>query len=253
MPRLILIGFCLGLGLCSSTQAEVVKLAAASSLRPLMEVLIADYRQQQPATELRVTYGSSGVFSTQLQRGAPFEVFISADSRYLAPLLTQQLAQEPPYLLALGRLVFFSRDTLSAETAQEALEHWLADSHPNAKLAIANPRHAPYGQAALEWLTHHALRPRVDARLVQGDNAAQAVQFVVTGAARVGILAWPLLIQHPSLPGQAWLIPMSAHADLDHHVVLMKGASEDAQQFYRFLQQPNVRLRLIEFGYGIPE
>lgn len=234
-------------------QAETVRVAAAAGLQSVMQVILEDYRQQAGGQDVRITFGSSGVFAAQLQRGAPFDIFITADTRFAKPLVDQGRVRGQPYDFALGRLVFFSATELSADTATEAFEAWVNPHNTRQAIAIANPRHAPYGQAAVEWLSQHTRFDDLSLQVVQGENAAQTVQFVLSGAVSAGVVAWPLLARRDDLPGFAWLIPMDQHPPLRHQVLLLQQAGTEAQKLYEYLQQPQVQRRLVEYGFGFPD
>lgn len=236
----------------SVTANQTVRIAAAADLQTAMAELVEIFTQQHPQARLSVTYGSSGVFATQLRQGAPFELYFSANADYVHILHQEGLTRDAGQDYARGRLAFYSREPLTAEHAHEALSSWLQQARSTHKLSIANPRHAPYGVAAIGWLEQLGLDQELKYRLVLGENAAQSVQFVLAGAARSGIVAWPLLSTRDDLPGQAWLIPESQHPPLQQRMVLMNNASTTAQAFYDFMGSPAARERLLHYGFGPP-
>jgi molybdate transport system substrate-binding protein len=236
----------------SVSAAQPVRIAAAADLQIAMAELVDLFTQQHPQARLSVTYGSSGVFATQLRQGAPFELYFSANADYVHLLHQEGLTRDAGQDYAQGRLAFFSREPLTADSAETALRVWQQQARSTHKIAIANPRHAPYGVAAIGWLEQLGLDQELKYRLVLGENAAQSVQFVLAGAARSGIVAWPLLSTRKDLPGQAWLIPADQHPPLQQRMVLMNNASATAQAFYDFMSSPAAREQLLQYGFGAP-
>lgn len=234
----------------SADTATTARVAAAADLQLALNQ-IRDRFEQHSEHRIQITYGSSGVFTTQLRQGAPFELFFSAQADYVERLYADGLTLDQGSDYARGRIAFFSREPLDAADADTALTEWLSSSSRASKLAIANPSHAPYGVAAISWLQTLDQEQALQGRLVLGENAAQAVQFALSGAARAGIVAWPLL-KGRDLPGQAWLIPETDHITLRQRMVLMQQASPAAVAFYHFLQGEEARSILAEHGFGPP-
>ncbi|KAA0873712.1 molybdate ABC transporter substrate-binding protein [Nitrincola tapanii] len=227
------------LSFASPSQAESFRVAAAADLQQAMPHLVAAFQQVYPQYEPQVTLGSSGVFSSQLRQGAPFQLFMSASSVYVEPLVAAGLTQDEGHIYAYGTLALVSRSPLHAESAQAALAAWQAKtSRP--RLALANPRHAPYGQAAQDWLLTQPKGQVLLNSAVLGENAAQAVQFVFSGALEMGVLAWPL-VQQRFPEASVWRIPPESHRLLDQRMVLMHSAGDAARAFYHFLQSKEAR------------
>ena len=249
-PTLLLGTLVLLLVFSSSLLAQnTSRVAAAADLQVALAEVQKDFEAQNPDMRLQITYGSSGVFASQLRQGAPFELYFSANADYVAILHEASLTQDAGTDYAQGRVAFYSRQELDAATAEEALHAWL-EANPKSKISIANPRHAPYGVAAIGWLDHLGL-DLPDSQLVKGENAAQSVQFVLSGAASAGIVAWPLIYPR-DLSGQAWLIPEEEHPPLQQRMVLMNNAGPAAEAFYAYLQKPEVIEQLQSFGFGAP-
>ncbi|WP_404416317.1 molybdate ABC transporter substrate-binding protein [Marinospirillum sp.] len=225
------------------------RVAAAADLQVALPEIQKDFETLNPDLRLQITYGSSGVFAGQLRQGAPFELYFSANADYVAILHEAGLTRDAGTDYARGRLAFYSHRKLNAETAESALRTWL-QSNAESKISIANPRHAPYGVAAMGWLEYMDL-DLPDSQLVKGENAAQSVQFVLAGAVSAGIIAWPL-IQPRQLEGQAWLIADDQHPPLQQSMVLMNNAGPAAEAFYTHLQKPEVIEKLQSFGFGAP-
>lgn len=230
----------------------VVRIAAAADLQLALPDVIEEFQKHNPKSNLSVTYGSSGVFTSQLRNGAPFELFFSANTDFVNILYKDGLTLSEGTQYAFGRLAFISSEQLTSESASEAILEWHHMMQSNQKLSIANPLHAPYGMAAVDWLKNISIESLVQSRLVMGENAAQSVQFVLAGAARGGIVAWPLVANRESFQGQAWLIPQDEHIPLEQKMVLMNRASQTAKDFYQFMQTEKAQKVLSSHGFGVP-
>jgi molybdate transport system substrate-binding protein len=163
-----------------------LRIAAASDLRFALEELLTTFRAAHPGVPVEASYGSSGNFFAQIREGAPFDVFLSADSEYARRLAGEGLGDAPfPY--ALGRLaVVVSKDSgLDPKGFGDLLK-----GAAIRRLAIANPAHAPYGRAAEATLRTWKVHDLTVNKLVMGDSVSQAVQFVDSGAAQAGV-SWP--------------------------------------------------------------
>jgi molybdate transport system substrate-binding protein len=249
--RLLLLALLLHLGI--PARAAVPTVAAAADLRFAMDELVAAYRKQT-GREVKVTYGSSGIFHQQITAGAPFELFLSADEDYVFRLHRAGLTQGTGEVYALGRLVLFapSGSLLSVDPEMAGLRQAVAQGQIR-RFAIANPAHAPYGQRAREALQSAGLWQSLEPRLVLGENVSQALQFAATGGAEGGIVALSLV----KAPGAArlgrWvLIPESRHSPLRQRMVLTRKSGPDAQAFYQWLKRPEARAVLARHGFAQP-
>lgn len=229
-----------------------VRVAAAADLQLALPIILEEYEKINPDSNISITFGSSGVFTSQLRNGAPFELFFSANAEFIEILVKDELTLDEGIQYAFGRVAFMSLEPLAAESASQAILEWHLIAHPSHKLSIANPTHAPYGMAATDWLKYLSLESTINSRLVLGENAAQSVQFVLAGAARSGIVAWPLIANRKNSAMQAWLIPEHEHIVLKQKMVLMKNASPIAMDFYQFMQTDKTRDILTEYGFGVP-
>lgn len=233
-----------GFNVCS---AEKVHIAVASNFIPPMKQIAAQY-QQYSDDKLLISYGSSGKLYAQITRGAPFEIFLSADTHKPDTLQKQGLVmQNSRFTYGIGILVLWSADkTLVTETPD-------LKTLPFNKLAIANPRTAPYGLAAKQTLESLGVYKTIKPKLVQGENIAQTFTFAKTGNAQLGLVALSQCLQLDAEDqGSAWLIPQELHQPIKQDAVLLNGASEAAAQFYQFLQSETVRAIIAESGYRLP-
>ena len=229
--------------------AEGPLVAAASDLTGALP-LIAERFRRAGGGPVRLTFGSSGALTRQIEAGAPFEVFLSAEASLARRLVTAGLAEGPGRTYGQGRLVLYARKSSKVRPAGGAAElvRALRDSRIQ-RLAIANPDHAPYGRAAREALTALGVWSLAEPRLVLGDSAAQAARFALTGGADAGLLPLSLALG-PELAragGQA-RIDAALYSPLVQTVVVLRGASREARVFFDYLGSPPARAVLRDFG-----
>lgn len=233
-----------------ATAAERITVAAASDLKFALDAVVAAYAGAHPDDTIDLVYGSSGKFQTQIRQGAPFDLYFSADIAYPEALVAEGLALAPVRPYAVGRLVLWS-------ASRDAGQMKLADLRDLriTRIAIANPQHAPYGQRAEQALRAAGVWASVEPRLVYGDNIAQAAQFVRSGNAEIGIIAWSLVLA-PDLAarGSYALVPENLHQPLLQGFVLTRRASGNplAQRFAAFVQGRSARAILQRFGFVVP-
>jgi molybdate transport system substrate-binding protein len=233
--------------------AQELTVAAASDLQAVFPAVAAAFQKETGRT-VKLTFGSSGNFFTQIQNGAPFDLFFSADIDYPRQLEAAGLA-EPGTLTqyAVGSLVVWARND-SGVDVQLGLK--ALDSPRVRKIAIANPDHAPYGRAAVAALQHEQLYDRVKAKLVLGENISQAAQFVQSGNAEAGVLALSLA-RAPALSsiGSYSEIPSSFYPPIDQAAVVIRSSAHKdlARQFLALLKQPDVAALMRQFGFASPQ
>jgi len=228
-------------------------IAAASDLKFALDEIAARFRQQT-GKAVRLTYGSSGNFYRQIQQGAPFELFLSADEDYVSRLVQEGLTVDAGIRYATGRIVLFvpKGSTVKADPAFADLRAALDDGRLR-RLAIANPEHAPYGRAARQTLEHEGLWKSLSTRLVLGENVSQAAQFALSGSAQAGIFALSLALSPDFADkGDYVLIPEGRHEPLRQRAVLLRRSGETARAFYRFLREPSAREVFARYGYALP-
>lgn len=237
--------------LSSGAQAEKITIAAAADLKFALDDIVATFKKTAPAEdEVSVTYGSSGKFHTQIQQGAPYDLFFSADIGFARELVKAGLAASDVRPYAVGRLVLWST-TLDAR--QLTLTS-LADPKIT-RIAIANPKHAPYGKRAEEALRAAGLWDKVESKLVYGENIAHTAQFVQTGNAQVGLIALALAV-NPELAskGGYWLVPDTLHAPLEQGFVITKRAEKNAlaSRFATYIGSAPARAVMVRYGFVLP-
>jgi len=231
-----------------------VAIAAAGDLRGVLEALKTGFEGGHPGVQLQLTFGASGSLTAQIQQGAPFDVFLSADAGFPEQLRQAGLVTpEGPFPYATGKLILWVRQDLHLDPAREGLKVLL---HPAVKkIATANPRLAPYGRAGEAALRAEHLFEAVQPKLVFGENILQAAQFLQTGAAEAGLIshaqaANPALAQ----TGVRWEVPAGAYPPIRQAgVILKRAASPDAAQAFRaYLIGPEGQAVLARHGFGRP-
>ena len=235
---------------------DVPAIAAASDLRYALDEVLTRF-QRDTGRSARVSYGSSGVYTAQIRQGAPFELFLSADEHVVFQLHEAGRTEDRGQLYAVGRLVLFA--PAGAGWTPDPEFRGLAaarDAKTLRRFAIANPEHAPYGRAALAVLTSLQIAETVQPRLVLADNVAQALQFVDTGGASLGLVS-ASLAGDPRLAGRGRGIPVSSelHPPLRQGGVILKWARDPtaARAVRDFLVGSRGRELLREHGFQLPE
>jgi len=229
-----------------------VTVAAAADLAYVMSEIAANF-EKATGCKIRVSTGSSGNFLSQIENGAPFDVFFSADIEYPRKLETEGLAVPgSAYLYAIGKIVLWVRNDSRLDVSKGVAV--LRDPSIQ-KVAIANPRHAPYGRAAVEALRNADVYDAVKERFVLGENISQAAQFVESGNADTGILALSLVLS-PGLKekGRFWRVPENLYAPIQQGVVLVRASQniQGARAFLDYIKSPAAAALLERNGFMLP-
>jgi molybdate transport system substrate-binding protein len=202
---------------------------------------------------VRVTYGSSGNFYAQLVNGAPFDIFFSADVDYPRRLIAQGVALGSEFRYAVGYLVVWAPRAKGIAVDKLGIQALLDPAVR--KIAIANPKHAPYGRAAEAALKSLGVYDKIRDRLIMGESVAQAAQFVQTEAADVGLLPLSLALA-PALRdvGIYWPVPADAHPPLEQGGVILSWAQDRAaaETLRDFVTGPEGRAVLRRYGFTVP-
>ncbi len=230
-------------------QAQPLRVAVAANAQFVMESLSAAFQKQTGIT-IEPIVSSSGKLTTQIQQGAPYDVFLSADMAYPQTLHEQKLTTAAPVVYAYGSLVLWTLLDLPLSADLSVLQN-SAVRH----VAIANPATAPYGEAAVSLLKYRKLLDPVQARLVYGESISQVNQYILSGAAEVGITAKSVVLD-PGLRGRGhWIdLPPPGYAPIAQGVVVLKRTHQPkaAEQLVQFLRSPAARRILQQFGYRSP-
>lgn len=238
----------------SNAQEGSPVVAAAADLK-FAVTEISEAFKAETGKEVKLSFGSTGNFATQIREGAPFQVFMAADEKYVLHLAKDGLTRDEGTLYAQGRIVMITPhgSTLKADGSLESLKAALA-AGAITHFAIANPDHAPYGVRAREALQHAGLWEAVQPKLVLGENVSQAAQFATSGDAQGGIIAYSLaLSKEVSALGEYELIPADWHDPLNQRMVLLKSAGPLAEEFYAYINAPAARAIMEKYGFVLPE
>lgn len=234
-------------------QGREIRIAAAADLKFAMAELSEKF-EKQTGTKVSATFGSSGNFFSQLQNGAPFDLFLSADIDYPKKLEAAGLAEpETLCVYAIGRIVIWTPVDTKLDVTKEGWKALLNASV--GKIAIANPKHAPYGRAAVVALQKAGIYESVKAKLVYGENISQAAQFVQSGSAQAGIVAMSLALSPAMRGGKRWEIPMYMYPALEQGAVILKDAAnkDAARAFLELVKSESGRAILAKYGFEFPE
>jgi molybdate transport system substrate-binding protein len=233
--------------------AQELRVAAAADLQFVFQEVSAKFQKETGHT-VQLTFGSSGNFYSQIQNGAPFDIFFSADVDYPAKLEAAGLVELGTLSqYATGRIALWARKGSPIDINQGF--RTLTDARIR-KISIANPEHAPYGRAAVAALRHEKVYDKVRDRLVLGENISQAAQFVESGNADIGILALSLVLAPPlKSQGTYYEIPTSFYPAIDQAVVILKSSKQKdiARQFLGFLRRPEIAEFMRSNGLTVPE
>jgi molybdate transport system substrate-binding protein len=245
------LGVLLSLSPCC-LRAQTVRVAAASDLQFAMAELAGRYEKETGA-KVELAFGSSGNFSAQIQNGAPFDLFFSADRSYPERLIEAGMADRKSlYIYAVGRLALWAPSEAGVKLAEKGFSA-LADPRVQ-KIAIANPEHAPYGRASVAALQRAGVYEQVKSKLVFGENISQAAQFVQSGNAQIGMIALSLALSESMKRGERWVVPADYYPPLEQAAVLINGAGRktEAAGFLEFVKSEAGRAILARYGFTTP-
>jgi molybdate transport system substrate-binding protein len=231
--------------------AQEITVAAAADLQFAMQDVAARFQKETGKT-VKLTYGSSGNFFQQIQNGAPFDVFFSANLDYAKKLDAAGLTEPGSYYpYAKGKIVIWVRNDskLDLSSGMQAL------LDPSIKkIAVANPEHAPYGQAAVAAMQNDKIYEKVKDKFVLGENISQTASFVVSGGADVGIVALALALS-PNMKdkGRYVEVPAGEYPPIEQACVILASSKnkETARQFLAFIKTPAIGDQLRSYGFDV--
>jgi molybdate transport system substrate-binding protein len=231
------------LALALPTAADEVRAAVAANFTAPMREIATGF-ERATGHRVSLSFASTGKLYAQVKNGAPFELLLAADAKTPALLVEEGLASRP-FTYAIGRLVLWSADPARVDPEGKVL-----GSGDFGRLAIANPKTAPYGAAALEVLEAIGLSDLLRPKLVQGDNIAQTFQFVVSRNADLGFIALSQLAAAPV--GSSWQVPEGLHTPIRQDAVLLRKGQDSvaAKALLDYLQGDDARAVIERYGYG---
>lgn len=238
--------------LLSTLAAGQINIAVAANMSYAMDALKEEFAKTNPETEVRVTLGSSGKLTAQIKNGAPYGIFVSADMHFAQALYDEGIATCKPLIYAQGALVFLSTQAQDFTQGMELLK-----DAKIAKIAIANPKTAPYGTAAIEAMKKSGVYEEVKKKLVFGESISQTVSYTLT-ATQIGLVAKSSLFA-PQMSQYKenihWAdVDASLYTPIDQGIVLLKYAkdSKEYKAFYAFILSDKAKEIFKRYGYRLP-
>ncbi|MBS1269483.1 MAG: Molybdate-binding protein ModA [Gammaproteobacteria bacterium] len=236
-----------------ATASADVLVAAASSIREPFEQVVARFARDT-GIDVRVSYGASGNLTHQILRGAPYEIFLSADEVFPEKLADSARVSKGPFVYARGRLTVYAPNASPVEVEQGLAGIAEALTHDRLRhLAVADPELAPYGRAARQALESGGLWRSLESRVVVANSVARAAQFAASGSVDAALVSLSLAIS-PALAGAGRyrLLPETAHAPLRHAMVLLDAPGAGASRLYAYLSRYTARAPFRENGFTTP-
>jgi molybdate transport system substrate-binding protein len=248
----VVLGF--ALAVVPQVHAEEITVGAAADLSYAMKSLVDGF-SKTTSTQVRLSFGASGNLFSQIQNGAPFDLFFSADSKYPTELASAGLVDRPSVrTYAVGHLVLWVPNGLGLDPQKLKMD--LLSDPKVKRIAIANPQHAPYGRAAMAALEHFGLKNKLAAKLVTGENISQTAQFVQSGNAQAGMIALSLALS-PAMKeaGHYWELPADSYPELRQVAVVLSASKHKAtaEQFLNYVTSPQGQAILQQYGFRTPQ
>ena len=234
---------------CKKDNSSKIAIATAANMQFAMKELSQAFTNQS-GINCDIIISSSGKLTAQIKEGAPYDLFVSADMKYPEDLFQSGFTTKKPEIYAFGKLVLWS-----IKKGLKPNIHQLTDEQIK-HIALANPKTAPYGQAAVDVLNHYHLFEKVEKKLVYGESISQTNQFIISGSAQVGFTAKSVVLS-PKVQGKGQWTPIdeSSYTPIAQGVVILKKdiPSENAEKFYSFLFSDRSKEILKKFGYLVTE
>jgi molybdate transport system substrate-binding protein len=251
-PYILLLLILVALSSVQAHQGQTLTIAAAANLKTAMDVLGPAFEARHPGTRLQVSLGASGSLVAQIQQGAPFDVFLAADADFPARLVAAGLVSGPSFPYATGRLVLWVRRDLGLAPDKDGLRVLLDPAVK--RVSMGNPALAPFGRSAETALKAAGLYEAVKAKLVFGENIAQAAQYLQTGAAEAGFISSPQVLAPVLVGGLAWTVPQDLYPVQKQCGVLLKRSAQPAlaAAFRAYLLSSEAQATLARLGFGAP-
>jgi molybdate transport system substrate-binding protein len=235
------------MALSINIQSQTVKIAAAANLRYVLGEIKIKYSAANPGSSIILSYGSSGTFYQQISNGADYDIFMAADKIYPERLKALGIVSGEVKTYAFGKLVLWS-NTIDVSGGLDILT-----DKSVSRIAIANPELAPYGERSVQCLKYYNLFEKVKDRIVYADNIAQAAQFVQTGNAEVGFIAFALVLS-PEMKGTYFALDTKSYKPVEQAMVLMKTrqTNPEAGKFMNFILSADCKPIFEKYGFILP-
>ena len=234
----------------SLSSAGEARIAAASSLSFVLEEIV-DQFLNETGHRIRISFASSGTLTRQIEQGAPFELFLSADESYIEKLYQQNITRDRGEVYAYGQLAFVVTNQQKSTAANLSTITKRLEEKSIKRFSIPNPELAPYGRIAKQALKRTKLWKTISPILIIGENASQSAMFMKTGSVDAALLPHSLaiILQKKNI-GNFQLIPEDLYDPLNHRMVLLKDAEKVAEAFYHYLRQPFAQNIFIAHGFA---
>ena len=236
-------------GVAGAAHADEVLVAVAANFAAPMKIIATQF-EKDSGHKVQLAFGSTGGFYAQIRHGAPFQVLLSADDETPARLVHEGLADASSrFTYAIGSLVLWSPTPGFVDSRGDVLK-----AGRFGKLALANPKTAPYGRAAVETLVKLGLLSALEAKFVLGENIAQTFQFVASGNAELGFVALAQVMKDGTVAeGSAWRVPPGLHQPIRQDAVLLSVARGNtaATALLQYLKSDPAKALIRAFGYGV--
>ena len=233
---------------CSKPSEKII-VATAANVQYVMKEIQKEF-EKESGKQIEIIVGSSGKLTTQIREGAPFDVFVSADTKYPDEIFKNGGSDHKPEVYALGTLVLWSKNIPPAE-----LNTALLSSDKITKIAIPNPRTAPYGEAAIEVLKGQNLYRSTERKLVFGESIAQTAQYISSGSVEAGFNALSIVLSDEMKgKGHYIIVDSTLYNPIRQAAILLKHSETSpkkavSEQFYKFLYSPKAKAIFKKYGY----
>lgn len=235
--------------LVNTVQAGEVMVAVAANFSVPMQK-ISEIFEKETGHKVLLSFGSTGGFYAQIKNGAPYQVLFSADNETVEKLIVEGYAiDQTQFTYAIGRLALWSAKSNFVDESGEILKE-----NNFKKIAIANPKLAPYGQAAIQTLVSLKLKETLEQKFIVGENITQTFQFVLTQSVDLGFIALSQVYQDGKIAkGSAWMVPAKLHDPILQDAVVLKAGkdSEVAKSLLRFVKTDRIRSLIKSYGYSV--
>ncbi len=248
MKRIIMLVF-LFFPFIAYTAEKTVRIAAASNLSFVLEELKLDFEKTHPGVALEITYGASGKFATQIEQGATYDIFMSADMKFPGKIAEDGFAGTEPKVYANGKLIIFTVKKIDLKAGLDILKNESIKT-----VSLCNPETAPYGQAAVEVLKNYGIFPEVESKLVRTETVAQVIQQVIT-ASDIGFTAESLTFSRDMAgykEGINWVeVDPRLYTGIKQGIIILKKAvnKPGVRSFYEYIFSKNARLIFRKYRY----
>lgn len=235
---------------CKGIAQKTVTVAVAANAQFAMKEIEKNF-EKETGINLELIINSSGKITAQVKEGAPFDIFLSADMQFPEALFKEGFTITNPEIYAYGSLVLWSMSKLEKGNIKALL---LSDKFD--KVAIANPKLAPYGEAAIEVLNYYKIYKTIEPRIVNGESISQVNQYVISGAAAIGFTAKSVVLSPEMTNKGTWIeLDATSYSPIAQGVVLLKKSAEqnfkEAEQFYKYLFSEKAKSVFKKYGYSV--